>query len=85
MGIAALPPRRPFPAMTGAASRLLQPHLLVRRRPRKGVDLHQRRVCHPRPDATRPEVVVDRRKPCPLVQDFLNLVQQRLTLLGIRC
>ena len=37
----------------GARSRPLQPHILQRRRPRKGIDLHQRGLLDARPDVFR--------------------------------
>src|SRR5882762_166193 len=62
---------------------LLQADLFERRRPGVGVDEHQCRVRDPRPDATWPDVLVDRRDPDPVVDDLLDLVQQRLTLLPV--
>src|SRR5205823_3013480 len=64
--------------------RPLQPDILERRRPRKRVDLHQRGLLDARPDPARPEEVVDRRKPGPLVQHFLDLVQHCFALRMVR-
>src|SRR6266498_1845127 len=68
-----------------AASRslLLEAHLFERRRPRVGVDQHQRGLLHPGPDSRRPDVFPDGREPHPLVDDLLDLVQQRLALAAI--
>ena len=63
------PCRVPWLTMTRARARvdssslLLQLHLLERRRPRIRIDHHQRGVLDARPDAARPDVVVDRREP----------------------
>src|SRR5258705_4124853 len=67
-----------------ARSRPLQPHILQRSRPRKGIDLHQRDLLDARPDPARPEIVEDRRKPGPLVQGFLDPVQHHLALRRVR-
>src|SRR5256885_6359064 len=62
---------------------LLETNVFERRRPRIRIDHHQRRLRHPRTDATRPDVLVDRCDPDPVVDDLLDLVQQRLTLLPV--
>src|SRR3954453_11841075 len=61
----------------------LQLYILERRRPRKRIDLHQRRVRDPRPNPARPEIVPDRREAHALVQDLLDIGQHRAALLGI--
>src|SRR3954452_6886620 len=62
----------------------LQFHVFERRRPRERVDLHQRRLLDPRPDAAGPEIVVDRREPGSLVQELLHPVQQFLAFRRVR-
>src|SRR5437870_12598028 len=61
----------------------LQAYLFERRRPGVGIDQHQRRLLDPRADPARPDVVPDRAEPHPLVDELLDLVQQRLALAAI--
>src|SRR2546430_12678898 len=51
------------------------------RRPRIGIDHHERRVLHARSDPAGPDVLEDRRDPRALVHELLDLVQHRLALL----
>src|SRR5262249_37304578 len=62
------------------SSLLLETHLFKRGRPGIGVDQHQRRLRHARPDTTRPDVFPDGSKSHPIVERLLNLVQQSLAL-----
>src|SRR5207244_11293656 len=64
---------------------LLETNVFERRRPRIRIDHHQRRLLHPRTDATRPDLLVDRCDPHPGGEHLLALVQQRLTLLPVGC
>src|SRR5262249_6348058 len=66
-----------------SSSLLLETHLFKRGRPGIGVDQHQRRLRHARPDTTRPDVFPERSKSHPIVERLLNLVQQSLALLPI--
>src|SRR5688572_530553 len=67
------------------ARRLLRFELdvLERRRPRVGVDQHQARLGHAGPDAARPDELVERTEPRPLVDELLDLVEHRLALLPV--
>src|SRR6266478_6705044 len=58
-------------------------HLFERRRPRVGIDQHQRRLLDPWAHAARPDVVPDRPEPHPLVQELLDLMEQRLAFTAI--
>ena len=69
--------------LRACTSALLEPDLLEGRRPRIGVDQHQRGLLHPGPDAARPDVLADRPEPHPLVDELLDLVQHRLPLAAI--
>src|SRR5215813_6054572 len=62
---------------------LLQPDLLEWRRPRIGIDQHQRGLLDARPDAAGPEELEDRRKAHPLVERLLDLEQHGLALLTV--
>src|SRR5437879_11094852 len=58
-------------------------YLFERRRPRVGIDQHQRRLLDPWAHAARPDVVPDRPEPHPLVQELLDLMEQRLAFAAI--
>src|SRR5882672_4164401 len=62
---------------------LLETNVFERRRPRIRIDQHQRRLLDPGADAARPDILVDRRDPDPVVDDLLDLVQERLALLPV--
>src|SRR5207249_7873004 len=65
------------PAKGRRASAWLEPDLLERSRPRVGVDQHQRGLGHAGPDAARPDELVERTEPRALVEELLDLMQQR--------
>src|SRR5262245_62432963 len=73
-------PRRPA-ARTALAR--LQAHLFERRRPRVGVDQHQRGLGHAGTDAARPDEFPERPEPHALVEELLDLVEYRLALAPI--
>src|SRR6185295_15481895 len=62
---------------------LFQTHLFQRRRPRVGVDQHQRRLGHARAHPARPHVLEDGTVPDALMYEALDVVQNRLPLLPI--
>src|SRR4029453_2386671 len=59
----------------------LESHFLERCRPGIRVDEHQRRFLDPRPHAARPDVLPDRSEADALVDELLDLMQERLALL----
>src|SRR5439155_20107935 len=71
------PPRQFFFSRTS----LLQLDLFQRRRPWIGIDQHERGLGHARADAARPDVLPDRSEPHAVVQDLLDLDQERFALL----
>src|SRR5919198_5914264 len=70
------------PGMTTTSLRF-QAYLFHRRGPRIRVDEHERGLRHPRPDAARPDVLVDGPEPHPFVEELLDLVQERLALFPV--
>src|SRR5262245_30969906 len=65
-------------------SRALQPDLFEWRRPRIGIDEHQRWLGHARSDAARPDILEDGAVAHALVHEALDLMQHRLALLPVR-
>src|SRR5919198_827280 len=71
------------PGMTTTSLRF-QAYLFHRCGPRIRVDEHERGLRHPRPDAARPDVLVDGPEPHPFVEQLLDLVEERLPLFPVR-
>src|SRR5436190_23513918 len=73
-----------FPRRMQPRSVLFEAHLFKRRRPRVGVDQHQRGLIHARTHPAGPDVLEDRTVPDALVHEALDLVQHSLPLTTIR-
>src|SRR5262245_13499388 len=79
-------PMKPVAPMTriDIGLRALELDVFQRGRPRVRIDGQQHRVGDARSDRARPDVLPDRSKPHPLVDELLDLVEHGLALVAIR-